>query len=445
MRTAVGDGRLHVGSTEHEVVQHHGHSAVVFVGAAFGHLTPSHGAFAVHGHADHHIANLVVADACVHDALAAQFRFAFAGKVLDGKELGDVGRGLGFPKEAQVAAQGLTGCRLAQQVVHTVGVAGQGVAHHSRAASQLQLEDREEGVLGAELVLGQGRVCRRVFPKELGALCLGQSFVGGTEAADDFVVEERFPEFEVGCALQLLAGTLAVVDARQLHQDAAVLELLHVGLGHPELVDPLADDALGVVDGGLGLRTENFENLTVRAFRREEVLVLHVVEDAPQLHLRGALGPSTLEQRHKVVAGGLTQGLGIGQGAAEVRVVAVVGQGHDEVRQADFQGDAHAAFQVEAEVQLLFLDVAVGVTKHGVNLRGGAVAQELAGCLGRGFVEGLVSECACTLQGVGHVGSVFICRGFESTRHPVEGQGVQRRKGQQHSEDDKNVLILHDR
>ena len=27
----------------------------------------------------------------------------------------------------------------------------------------------------------------------------------------------------------------------------------------------------------------------------------------------------------------------------------------------------------------------------------------------------------------------------------VEGQGVQRRKGQQHSEDDKNVLILHDR
>ena len=293
--------------------------------------------------------------------------------------------------------------------------------------------------------MGQGRVCRRVFPKELGALCLGQSFVGGTEAADDFVVEERFPEFEVGCALQLLAGTLAVVDARQLHQDAAVLELLHVGLGHPELVDPLADDALGVVDGGLGLRTENFENLTVRAFRWEEVLVLHVVEDAPQLHLRGALGPSTLEQRHKVVAGGLAKGLGVGQGAAEVRVVAVVGQGHDEVGQADLEGHAHSALEVEAEVQLLLLHVTVGVTEDRVDLCGRTVAEEFACGLRSGFVKGLASEGIGSFEGVGHVGAVLIRGRFVPTRHPVERQGVQRRQRQQHCENDKDVLILHDR
>ena len=307
------------------------------------------------------------------------------------------------------------------------------------------MEDREQGVLGAELVLGQGRVCGGVFAEELWALDLGQRFVGGAEAADDFVVEVGFPEFEVGRALQLLACTLAVIDAGEFHQDAPVLELLHVGLCHAELVNPLADDALGVVDGGLGLGTENVEDFGVGALRREEVLVLHVVEDAPQLHVGRAVCPRLFEVGHEVVAVFFAELLRVGQGAAEFGVVAVVGQGHNEVRQADFEGDAHAAFQVEAEVQLLLLDVAVRVPKHGVDLRSGAVTQELAGRLGCGFVEGLVSECTCTFQGVGHVGSVFICRGFKSTRHPVEGQGVQRRKGQQHSEDDKNVLILHDR
>ena len=293
--------------------------------------------------------------------------------------------------------------------------------------------------------MAQGGVRRRVLAEELGAHGFTEGRVGSTNAANDFVVEVGFPKLEVGRALQLLARTLAVVDARKFHKDATVLELLHVGLGHAELVDTLADDAFGVVDGGLGFRTENFKDLRIRALGREEVLVLHVVEDAPQLHLGSAGRPCRLEVGHEVVAVFLAQRLGVGNGTSEIGVVAVIRQGHDEIGEADFERHTHAALEVEAEVELLLFDLAVRVAKHGVDLCRGTVAKEFAGSLGCGFVEGLVSKGTGHFERVCHVGTVLIRGRFIPTRHPIEGKGVQRRQRQQHCENDKDVLILHDR
>ena len=87
----------------------------------------------------------------------------------------------------------------------------------------------------------------------------------------------------------------------------------------------------------------------------------------------------------------------------------------------------------------------VGVTEDWVDLCGRAVAKEFACGLRSGFVEGLASEGIGSFEGVGYVGAVLIRGRFVPTRHPVERQGVQRRQRQQHCENDKDVLILHDR
>ena len=218
----------------------------------------------------------------------------------------------------------------------------------------------------------------------------------------------------------MFPSAFAVVDARKLHEDASILELLNVGLCDTELVDPLADDALRVVDGRLRFRPKDGKNFFVRAFGREEILVLHVVEDSPQLDLRASLRPSSLEQRHKVVPCGFAQCLGIGQRSAEIGIVAVVRQSNDQIWQADLERDAHASFQVKAQVEFLLLDVSVRVVKNRVNLGRGTVAEEFTGRLGRHFFVRHVAECFGTFQGIGHIGAVFIRCGFVSTCHPVE-------------------------
>ena len=295
------------------------------------------------------------------------------------------------------------------------------------------------------MILGQRGIRGSVLAKQVRAHGLAERFVDCSDASEDFVVEVRFPELEVGRALQLLACTLAVVDAREFHKDATVLELLDVGLGHAELVDALADDALGVVDGGLGFRTENLKDLGVRALGREEVLVLHVVEDAPQLHFRSASRPGGLKVGDEVGAVLFAKRLGLVERTAEVGVVAVVRKGNNEVGEADFERHAHPALEVKAEVEFLLLHVAVGVAKDRVDFGRCAVAEEFAGRLGGGFVEGLGSERVGAFQGIGYVSTVLIRGRLVSTRHPVERKGVQRRQGQQHCENDKDVLILHDR
>ena len=173
------------------------------------------------------------------------------------------------------------------------------------------------------------------------------------------------------------------------------------------------------------------------------------MEDAPQFHFGCTLRPSTLKQRDEVVASAVAQSFGCSDGSAEVFVVAIVGQGDEKVRQADFEGHAHAAFQVEAEVQLLLFHLTVSVADgeqgDGVDLCRSAVAKELACRLGSGLLEGLVSEGAFALQGVGHVGTKLVRLLLVLARHSVEREGVQRGKGQQHCENDEDVFVLHDR
>ena len=105
--------------------------------------------------------------------------------------------------------------------------------------------------------------------------------VGCVEALDHFVVEEGLPELEVGRALQLLACSLAVIDARQLNLDTPASDLLNVWLCHAQVVDTLADDAFGVVNRCGALVAENGEDFVFRGLRREQILAFHVVEDAP--------------------------------------------------------------------------------------------------------------------------------------------------------------------
>ena len=160
----------------------------------------------------------------------------------------------------------------------------------------------------------------------------------------------------------MLPGAGRVVDARELDEDAAAEgQLLHVGLGHTELVDPLPDDVLGVVDGRFGFRTEDGEDLVVGALLREEVPVLHVVEDAPQLDVASLSGPGLPEEGDEVGVGVAAVGLGLVHCSAELLIRAVIGEGDHEVGNGDLEGHAHATAEVESEIQLALLGFAVGL------------------------------------------------------------------------------------
>ena len=187
----------------------------------------------------------------------------------------------------------------------------------------------------------------------------------------------------------MLPRPLPVVDARQFDKDAAAAYTLDIRLGHPELVNPLADDAFRVRDGGFRFIPKDVNNLRIGGLRWEEVLVLQVMEDAPELTLSILLRPSSRKEIDEFRPGSLrTARPSLSYGGLELRICRVIAQGDDEVRNTHFEGHAHAPLQVEAEVELLFDHLLVGVAENGVDLCVRAVAKELAGSLPSGFLSG---------------------------------------------------------
>ena len=131
-------------------------------------------------------------------------------------------------------------------------------------------------------------------------------------------------------------------------------------------------------------------------------------------------------------------------GLAERFVAGVIAQGDDEVRNAHLQRDRHATLQVQAQVQFLFNDLAVGVAQHRVDLRVGAVAQELTRGLCLRGIPFVFSDFSGAFEGIRYEGSIVGCFLLVIVRHPVETECVKCRERQQNGEEQNCILVLHD-
>ena len=131
-------------------------------------------------------------------------------------------------------------------------------------------------------------------------------------------------------------------------------------------------------------------------------------------------------------------------GLAEGYVAGVIAQSDDEVRDAYLQRDRHATLQVQAQVQFLFNDLAVGVAQHRVNFRVGTVAQELTRGLCLCDFPFVVSDFSGAFERVRYEGSIVGCFLLVIVRHPVETEGVKCRERQQNGEEQNCILVLHD-
>ena len=98
----------------------------------------------------------------------------------------------------------------------------------------------------------------------------------------------------------MLSSALSVIDARKLDQNSSTTDLLYVWLRNTKLVNPLADDALGVVNRSVAFVLKDQENLFICGLGREKILAFQIVEDAPKVNgiFRGTIEfrPRALKQ-----------------------------------------------------------------------------------------------------------------------------------------------------
>ena len=171
-----------------------------------------------------------------------------------------------------------------EDIVHLACICFYGKTNDTRLGLLVGLHDCKQGVLCPKGFCVECAVSWSTFAKKVRAQRTSCSIIRVSDALHDFVIEPRFPEFEVGGGLQLLPSTCRIINAWQFDQNpSAEGQLLDIGLRHTELVNPLADDVLGIVDGSLCLGAEDGEDLFIGALLWEEVRALHVVEDAPEV------------------------------------------------------------------------------------------------------------------------------------------------------------------
>ena len=247
----------------------------------------------------------------------------------------------------------------------------------------------------------------------------------------------------------MLSSTLAVVNAGKLYQNSSATDFLYVWLGHTELVNPLTDDALGVVNGSVAFVLKDQENLFVCGLGREKVLAFQVVEDAPQIYraVRGAIEfrPGAFKQINICQTLRRTLGrLGLCNGLSKRFVAGVITQCNEQIGDTHFQCHRHSALKVESEVEFLFNYLSVRVTKDWINLSICTVAEEFTSGLRCRRAPFVLSDFSVAFQRVRYKGSILSCFFFVIACYPVETERVKCRKGQQNGKEQDCILILHD-
>ena len=419
------DGRIGID----RAVEHDGDLAADVL---LGQAGPDVGAFGVHGHGHTRVtaAALVVVHVGVGHDTAVERGLAVTGGGLDGDELVDVvalhvlGR-LDGPHRAEFRGEDGLDLRHVEILVDLGRVGGGGEADAGVAAHAGRAEDRVEriglaggletgvlGVLGLDLlgddIVGGGSLGGRGFAD---GEDLREAGVGLVEVGGHFVIGERRPEFEGRSALEQLADTLRLLHARELHEDAAgVAELLDGRLRDAETVDTVAQDVERVGDGALGFVLDDGDDLLVGGLGLDAVAHLVGTEDLREAHAAGDLLPGVTEQGDEVGLRIDAALFGERQGLQELRGLVAAGEGAHQVLELDLQHDVHTALEVEAEVDLLVLDLLECITQinflagNGIRVPAGldlldGVEIEGTVCLGHGGQVDALGRLLSTLLG----------------------------------------------
>ena len=289
------------------------------------------------------------------------------------------------PLETQVGRKHLLHGGQRQVVVHRSRI-GSHDSTYGSAACELRVQQRQQRVLVAVVVGARGLGRRFRFGGShfgdqaavrgrIGSLSdsdrlldgrlrvreiLFYHLVGTHQRRHDLAGVVGRPEFERSRTLEQLAHALRLLHARQLDQNTVrVGQALDIGLRYAEMVDTAAQDVERRVDRIVGLLAQDLLDLGVGAVGRD---VLTVGADENRCQRRtvrsGAVAAdeladevlaraeSLLGLRHRFDEGGI--------------VLAVAGQRLHDVLHLNLEHDVHTAFQVQAEVQLLLLDLLVG-------------------------------------------------------------------------------------
>ena len=151
------------------------------------------------------------------------------------------------------------------------------------------------------------------------------------------------------------------------------------------------------------------------------------------------------EEGDEVLVAGLLSITCVGDRGAESGILVVLAEVDDQLGDAHFEGHGHTAFQVETQVDLFLLALAVGVAQQGIDLLF-AVGAEVAVLVlveERFAVLGLVAghgQRGIGLE-VGLLSRLLLHAGGEDG----EGHLIRTRQRQEDGEYPKRAPILHDR
>ena len=194
----------------------------------------------------------------------------------------------------------------------------------------------------------------------------------------DLLVLIGLPELQIGRALEHFTDAVLVLHARQFDLDAAgEFLLLQHGLGHAELVDPGAHDALGIAQGIVRFTAQSGEVIRVAALPVEHVLALRCIEDGRKGLVTGDLGVLLPEQRDEVVPRGFLPVARIGDRGVESRIVIALTEVDHQFGNAHFERYRHTALEIKTHVDLALLAFAVGLAQHRIDPVIGMLTQVL--------------------------------------------------------------------
>ncbi len=212
-----------------------------------------------------------------------------------------------------------------------------------------------------ETLLGIGFLCRRrgvSLGFDFGFLSFvyfRNAVIGLYKQVGNLTIFVGFPEFQVGGSLQKLAHPFRLLHTRQLHHDAAGLrQALDIGLGHAETVDTGAQHHKGIIQCGFRLLTKSVDHICVGGVG---LVHLQFAENRGQAGvLRSDFPEGLFEQGNEIALGTVLFLPGQFHGFDKQGILgAVAGQGGDDVGDRNLQGDVHATFQVQTQIQLQFL------------------------------------------------------------------------------------------